>query len=80
MIPFFRRFFNGQGRLGSFLSQHSYAVYIVHIPLIVYLAFALRGIDPGAILKFAIVSAIVVPACFAVAYIIRKIPGASRVL
>jgi glucan biosynthesis protein C len=79
-ITFFRRRFNGQGGLGRFLAQHSYTVYIIHIPIIVYLALALRGIRPPAILKFGLVAGIVVPACFAVAYIIRKIPGASRVL
>ena len=80
LIPFFRRRVNGQGPLGRSLAQHSYTVYIIHIPIIVYLALALRGIRPPAILKFGLMAAIVVPTCFAVAYIIRKIPGASRVL
>ncbi len=80
LIPLFRRFFNGQGRFGRFLSQHSYTVYIIHIPIIVFLAFALRGIDLEAILKFGMAAVIVVPTCFAVAYIVRKIPLALRVL
>jgi glucan biosynthesis protein C len=80
VIPLFRRFFNGQGRFGRFLSQHSYAVYVIHIPIIVFLAYALRGIALGSLLKFGMASLIVVPTCFAVAYIVRKIPLASRVL
>jgi len=80
LIPLFRRFFNGQGRFGRFLSQHSYTVFIIHIPIIVFLAYALRGIDLGSLLKFAMAAVIVVPACFAVAYIVRKIPGVSRIL
>jgi glucan biosynthesis protein C len=80
LIPLFRRFFNGQGRFGRFLSQHSYTVYVIHIPIIVFLAFALRGIALEAILKFGMAAVIVVPACFAVAYIVRKMPLASRVL
>ncbi len=85
-ITFFRRFFNGESRLGRFLSQQSYAVYIIHIPIIVflayslYLAYARRGIDLGPLLKFGIAAVIVLPICFAVAYIIRKIPGVSRIL
>jgi peptidoglycan/LPS O-acetylase OafA/YrhL len=80
LIPLFRRFFNGQGRFGRFLSQHSYAVYVIHIPIIVFLAYALRGIELAALLKFAMGAVIAVPTCFAVAYIVRKIPLASRVL
>lgn len=80
VIPLFRRFFSGQGNFGRFLSQQSYAVYIIHIPIIVFLAIALRGIELGAFLKFGMMAIIVVPACFVVAYIIRKIPGVSRIL
>jgi len=85
-ITFFRRYFNGQSRLGSFLSQQSYAVYVIHSPIIVFLAYALFlaytqwGIDLGPLLKFGIAAVIVVPICFAVAWVIRKIPGVSKVL
>jgi peptidoglycan/LPS O-acetylase OafA/YrhL len=90
-ITFFRRYFNGTSRLGRFLSQQSYAVYVIHVPIIVFMAYALyvalsrRGIDVGGIhfgplLKFGILSVIVVPICFAIAWLIRKIPGVSRVL
>ncbi len=80
LIPLFRRFFNGQGRFGRFLSQHSYTVYVIHIPIVVFLAYALRGIELAALLKFGMAAVIVVPTCFAVAYIVRRIPGVSRVL
>jgi glucan biosynthesis protein C len=79
-ITLFRRFFNGQGRLGTFLSQQSYAVYVIHIPIVVVVAWALRGIELAPLLKFGMASLIGVPTCFAVAYIVRKIPPASRVL
>jgi peptidoglycan/LPS O-acetylase OafA/YrhL len=80
VIPLFRRFFNGQRKFGRFLSQQSYAVYIIHIPIIVFLAVALRGIELGAFLKFGMMAVIVVSTCFVVAYVIRKIPGVSRIL
>ncbi len=85
-ITFFRRYFNEKSRLGSFLSQQSYAVYVIHSPIIVvlayvfYLALASMGIDLGPILKFSIAAIIMVPICFVIAYLIRKIPGVSRVL
>jgi len=80
VITLFRRFFNGQGRFGRFLSQHGYAVYVIHIPIVVAVAFALRGIELAALLKFGLASVIVVPTCFAVAFIVRKIPRVSRIL
>ena len=80
LITLFRRFFNEQERFGRFLSQHSYSVYIIHIPIIVFLAFALRGIDLEPLLKFGMAAVIVVPTCFAVACIVRKIPRVLRIL
>jgi peptidoglycan/LPS O-acetylase OafA/YrhL len=80
LVVLFRRFFSGQGGFGRFLSKHSYAVFVLHIPVVVYLAVALRGTGLAPLLKFVVVSAVAVPASFAVAAIIRSIPGVSRVL
>jgi hypothetical protein len=55
-------------------------VYVIHVPTIVFLALAIRGVDLLSLAKFAVAAAIVVPACFAVAYAVRKIPGVSRIL
>lgn len=80
LIPLFRRFFNRQGRFSGFLSHHSYTVYIIHIPIIVFIAIALKEIHLEPLLKFGIAAVIAVPTCFAAAFIIRKIPFASRIL
>ncbi|MEZ4862793.1 MAG: acyltransferase family protein [Caldilineaceae bacterium] len=75
----FRRFFNGQGSFGRFLSQQSYGVYVFHIPVIVLLAVALKGIELAALPKFGLMTVIAVPVCFMVAYLVRRIPFASRI-
>ena len=82
LIIFFRRFLNRQGKLAKLLSQHSYTVYIIHPLILVWLAIALRGVnlDDVILLKFALLAVIAVPVCFAVAYLIKKIPLVSRVL
>ncbi len=80
LITLFRRFFNHTGNLGRFLSRHAFTVYIIHIPIIVLLALALRGIHPEQLLKFGLAAIIGVPLCFGVAFLVRKIPLASRVL
>ncbi len=79
-ITFFRRYFNEKSRLGNFLSQQSYAVYLIHVPIIVFLAVAIKDFDLGPLLKFVLLSIIVIPTCFILAYAIRKIPGVSRIL
>ncbi len=80
LITLFRRVFNRQRAFGRFLSQHGYTVYIIHIPIVVFLTYALREIELNSILKSALAAVIVVPACFIIAAIIRKLPLASRVL
>jgi surface polysaccharide O-acyltransferase-like enzyme len=80
LITFFRRFVNGQGSFGKFLSQQSYAVYIIHIPIVVFLAYALRGIEMGSIAKFGLASLVIVPSCFAAAYLFRKLPFVAKVI
>ena len=79
-ITFFRRFFNQESGFGSFLSQQSYAVYVIHVPIIVFIGIALKGIELAAWLKFGLLAVIAVPTCFVLAYLIRKIPGVSKVL
>ena len=78
LITIFRRYFNGQSRFGRFLSQQSYAVYVLHIPILVFLALALRGVEPGALAKFGLAAVIVLPVCFGLAYLVRKMPLVSR--
>ncbi|MFC2038920.1 acyltransferase family protein [Chloroflexota bacterium] len=80
LITLFRRVFNGQGRFGRCLSQHSYAVYVIHIPIVVFVAIALQGIMIAPLLKFVIAAVIAVPVSFAIAWIVRKIPFVSRIL
>ena len=79
-VVLFRLVFDGQGRFGRFVSRHGYAVYVIHVPIVVYLAFLLRDIGGPALVKFALAAAVAVPACFAAAYLVRRIPLASRVL
>lgn len=80
LLTFFRRFWNRQTRLSRFLSQQAFTVYILHIPLIVGLALAIRGIHLESLLKFTLAAAFGVPLCFALAFLVRKIPFATRVL
>ncbi|MBN1659347.1 MAG: hypothetical protein JXA93_13160 [Anaerolineae bacterium] len=59
---------------------NAYTAYIIHTPLIVYLASGLRSIALYPLLKFALVAPVAVLLCFGLSSLIRKIPYADRVL
>ena len=80
LLTCFRHFLNRQNRFGRFLSQQAFTVYIIHIPVIVLLALAIHGIHLESLLKFGLAALIGVPLCFALAFLVRKIPFASRIL
>jgi membrane-bound acyltransferase YfiQ involved in biofilm formation len=81
LIVLFRRFFDFSGRLWLFLSQQSYAVYVVHPPIIIAItAIVLQKVSIEPLLKFVLAAAISVPACFGAAYLVRKIPLVNKVL
>ena len=80
LITVFRRFINWQGRFSRSISQHSYAVYILHTPIIVFLAVLIREINLENLLKFSLAAIIMVPLCFVAAWFVRKIPGVSKVV
>lgn len=80
LIVLLRRFLNRSGGFDRFLARHSYAVYVVHIPIVVFLAVALRNSELEHTQKLGLVAAVAVPLCFGVAYLVRKIPFVSRIL
>jgi len=80
LLTFFRSNFNRQNWFGSFLAQQSYAVYLIHIPIIVFLAYSMRNIIVDSLFKFELASLIIIPVCFGIAALIRKIPFVSKVL
>jgi len=80
LITFFRERINWSGKRSRFLQRHSYTVYFIQAPIIVFVALALRGLSIEHLLKFGLAAVITIPLCFAVAYLVLKIPYASRVL
>ena len=71
---------NRQSALGAAMARQSYAVYVVHIPLVVFLAVASQGIEMGALTKFTLAEIIAEPLCSTAAGLVRKIPAAAKVL
>ncbi|AET67468.1 hypothetical protein Desor_1833 [Desulfosporosinus orientis DSM 765] len=80
LLTFFRRFLNGGKKLGRLLSQHSFTVYVIHVPVIVFLMLALRSLQTQPQLKFGLAAVIGVPLCFGVAYLVRLIPYSKKII
>jgi glucan biosynthesis protein C len=80
LLDVFRKRIDIQGWLGKLLSKNAYTVYIIHAPVIVYLAYLARGVIIDPFIKFFLMAPIAVILCFLVSQIIRRMPMAEKVL
>ena len=80
VIYFFRRKYNIKGKISNFLVPNAYAAYIIHAPVITFLAVSVRNITLYPLLKWAILAPVAIAVCFALSELIRKIPYTRRVL
>jgi surface polysaccharide O-acyltransferase-like enzyme len=80
LIYAFRRYLNNRDKIAGFLVPNAYTAYIIHAPVITYLAFAVRDVMLYPLLKWALVALVAVPLCFGLSSLIRKLPYTDRVL
>ncbi len=76
----FRKRFNRQERLTRAMAGSAYTAYIIHAPVVILVAIAIRNISLYPLLKFALAIVISMPLCFGLGNIIRKLPLARRIL
>jgi peptidoglycan/LPS O-acetylase OafA/YrhL len=79
-LVWFRNRFNQQGSLAQAMSASAYTVYLIHAPVLVFTAFALRGIVLHPLLKFLLVSPVAISLCFIISHLLRKLPLARSIL
>jgi fucose 4-O-acetylase-like acetyltransferase len=80
LLFLFRKRFNRQGGVSRAMSASAYTAYIIHAPVTVLVAIAIRNINLYPLLKFALAVLIAVPLCFALGNFIRQLPLAKRIL
>lgn len=80
LLIFFRERLNHQGRVAKDMAASSYTVFLIHAPVIVFLALALRGVTLHPLLKFVLVAPLALALCFILAHYIRKLPLARDIL
>lgn len=79
LLVFFRRFVNRQTKLSAELSRSAFPAYVVHAPVITWLAISLQPLGLPSVLGFVVAAIIGVPLTFALAAGIRRLPGLRRV-
>jgi glucan biosynthesis protein C len=79
-IYFFRRRFDRQGPLVRELSRSAYTAYLIHEPVITFLAVFASGVMLYPLAKFGLAALVSIPLCFGLSSLIRRIPYADRVL
>ncbi|WP_424359385.1 acyltransferase family protein [Methanocella sp. MCL-LM] len=81
LVSVFRDRYNAQGKAVKAMADSSFTVYLIHIPVIVFLQYLLIGITIHPLLKFALVCLVGVPACFLLShYVVRRLPLAKHIL
>ena len=80
LLVLFRNRLNRQGKLAKVMSESSYATYIIHSLVVVFLALVIRNVQMLPLLKFALTVLIAVPLSFSLASVIRQLPLARRLL
>jgi peptidoglycan/LPS O-acetylase OafA/YrhL len=61
------------------LARRAYAIYVIHPPVLVAIALAWKDVPAPALLKFAVTGSLGCAACFVLAGVLLKLPGARRV-
>jgi len=72
LLVLFRDRMNTHGRLARALAKSQYAAYIIHVPVILAFQYAVLKLPIPPLAKFALVTAVSIPATFALAYAARR--------
>ncbi len=75
-----KKYFNAQGSFATQLSNSAYGVYIIHPPIIVGIAAIFLGWDINQLPKFVLLAPVAIFSCFALAWILKQIPGVKNVI
>lgn len=80
LLVVFQQHFVQMSRNWRTLAERAYAIYIIHPPVLVAIALQLRGVQAPALIKFVATATLGCLASFYLAGLLRRIPGATRVI
>ncbi|MFG6101999.1 hypothetical protein D0962_28950 [Leptolyngbyaceae cyanobacterium CCMR0082] len=79
LLVLFREKINSQNKFLQMLADNAYAVYLIHLLLIIYLQVAMVALPIGPLAKFGLVTLIGIPLCFFVSATLRRFSFARLV-
>jgi hypothetical protein len=80
LILFRERFSKKPGVLMAAMIGAAYVVYIIHLLVVIGLQAGFESVDLGPFIKFVLVTVLAIALSFPIGYLIRKIPGAKKIL
>lgn len=81
LLALFKNRFGSQGRIAKVMADNSFTVYLIHIPIIVFLQYLLIGVTIDPLIKFGIVGAVGILLVFVIShFVIRQLPYAKYIL
>lgn len=80
LVGLFLRFTGRRSAALESLTRNSYAIYLIHYVFVLWLQFALLGVDLGAPLKAGIVFTVSLALAWAASASLRRIPALARIL
>src|SRR5581483_8794917 len=81
LLGVFRDRFNEPSRVGKFLADNAFAVYVFHAPVLVGLALALRPVHGNPFGKFVLLAVAGAVCTYGLAHLVlRRIPALRRVM
>jgi peptidoglycan/LPS O-acetylase OafA/YrhL len=80
LLLLFRKYINKASKLWEWLGRRAYAVYVIHPPVLVGVAMLAHRWHAPALVKFGVIGAIAMAACWIVSDPLVRLPGLKRVL
>jgi glucan biosynthesis protein C len=79
-LVLFRNRLNRPGSFARFVSTHAFTVYVIHAVVVTGFGVALRAVTADPSVKFALLAILSLAVSWGLAYLVRALPGAERVL
>lgn len=81
LLALFKNRFNVQGTFAKALANNAFTVYLIHLPIVIFLQYLLTGIPIEPLVKFVMVGTAGVILSFAIShYVMRRLPYAKEIL
>lgn len=81
LLAFFKNRFGTQSPLRKALADNAFTVYLIHLPIVIFLQYLLIGVPVDPLVKFGLAGAAGVMLSFAVShYVVRRLPAARAIL